>query len=198
MFLTYRMLKTAGWLAMASAFASIPLTYFSFQLDGSADSGATGILVGIQLVGMILYVAIALFLRRLLNARFTFHDTDRSIDLMIVLNVAASVIAVVATCLSHVKEKEALEIAALAIVAFQGLVQVRFGVRLLRLQDSLDGMLKPFCYLNMATGICMASVVLMLVGVLVSSISDLMLGTIFFYIARLVRAPDSSGAGTEP
>jgi hypothetical protein len=198
MFLTYRMLKTAGWLAMASAFASIPLTYFSFQLDGSADSGATGILVGIQLVGMILYVAIALFLRRLLNARFTFHDTDRSIDLMIVLNVAASVIAVVATCLPHVKEKEALEIAALAIVAFQGLVQVRFGVRLLRLQDSLDGMLKPFCYLNMATGICMASVVLMLVGVLVSSISDLMLGTIFFYIARLVRAPDSSGAGTEP
>jgi hypothetical protein len=39
----------------------------------------------------------------------------------------------------------------------------------------------------MATGILIASVVLILVGVLVSAISDLMLGTIFFTIARQVK-----------
>lgn len=180
---------------MVSAFASIPLTYFSYQLDGSADPAATGIQIGIQVVGALLFVAITLLFRKLLNARFSFHDTDRSIDLMVVANVLASGMAVVALCVPQLKET--LEIAALVTVVFQGLVQVRFGSRLLRLQDNLDGMLRPFCYLNMATGVCVASVVLIVVGVVVSSITDLMLGTIFFHIAGVVREPGSSGNDRE-
>lgn len=180
---------------MVSAFASIPLTYFSYQLDGSAAPAATGIQIGIQVVGALLFVAITLLFRKLLNARFSFHDTDRSINLMVVANVLASGMAVVALCVPQLKET--LEIAALVTVVFQGLVQVRFGSRLLRLQDNLDGMLRPFCYLNMATGVCVASVVLIVVGVVVSSITDLMLGTIFFHIAGVVREPGSSGNDRE-
>lgn len=193
--MTHRALIAAGRLAMVSAFASIPLTYFSYQLDGSADPAATGIQIGIQVVGALLFVAITLLLKKLLNARFSFHDTDRSIDLMVVANVLASGMAVVALCVAQLKET--LEIAVLVTVVFQGLVQVRFGSRLLRLQDNLDGMLRPFCYLNMATGVCVASVVLIVVGVVVSSITDLMLGTIFFHIAGVVREPGSSGSGRE-
>jgi hypothetical protein len=196
MLLTHRTLITAGWLAMASAFASIPLTYLSFRLEGSADPAATDIQLGIQLAGMVLYVAITLLLRRLLNIRFSFHDTDRSIALMVMANVVASLVAAVALFFPHARET--LEIVALAIVAFQGVAQVRFGYRLLGLRDNLDGMLRPFCYLNMATGICIASVILLVVGVVVSSLSDLMLGTIFFHIAKLLREPDSRGPGAGP
>lgn len=196
MLVTCRTLITAGWLAMASAFASIPLTYASFRLDGSADPVTNAIQIGIQVVGMALFVAITLLLRRLLNARFRFHDADRSIDLMIMTNVLASGMAVVALCFAP--WKETLGGASLVIVVFQGIVQVRFGARLLRLQDDLDGMLRPFCYLNMATGICIASLVLIVVGVVVSAISDLMLGTIFFHLAKLEREPDSRGTGAQP
>jgi len=192
--LTYRSLITAGWLAMISAFVSIPLTYAAFQLDGRVDSTATGIQIFIQIGGVILFVAITLYLKRFLNARFRFHNTDKNIVLMIVANVVASVFAIMAICFSQLKET--LEIAALGIVVFQGVVQMQFGYRLLTLPDNLDGMLKPFCYLNMATGVCIASVVLVIAGVVVSSISDLMLGTIFFHLAKLVREQDSSGTGT--
>lgn len=43
----------------------------------------------------------------------------------------------------------------------------------------------------MVTGICIASVVLILVGVVTSAVSDLMLGTIFFNVAKLVKKPDA-------
>lgn len=193
--MTHRALITAGWLAMLSAFVSIPLTYFSFQLEGSIEPHATALQIFIQVDGTILFVAISLYLRRLLNARFGFHDTDRNIILMIMANLVASVLAMVA--LSHAPLKETLEIAALVVLVFQGIVQMQFGSTLLKLQDDLDGMLRPFCYLNMATGVCIASIVLILVGVVVSAISDLMLGTIFFHIAKLVRAPDSGGTDRE-
>jgi hypothetical protein len=46
--------------------------------------------------------------------------------------------------------------------------------KLLKLPDDLGGMLKPFCYANMATGIFLASIVLIPLGILTSAISDLM------------------------
>lgn len=192
--MTHRALLTAGWLAMVSAFASIPLTFLSFRLGDNTDPAATALQIGIQTAGALLFVAITLCLKKLLNARFGFHDADRCLVLLIVASVVASVMSVVA--LGFARLKEPLEIASLVTVAFQGLVQLRFGYRLLKLQDDLDGMLRPFCYLNMATGICVASVVLIVVGVVISAISDLMLGTIFFHIAKLAREPDSSGTGT--
>ena len=194
--MTRRTLKTAGWLAMASSCSSFPSSYASCQRDDGADPVTNAIQIGIQLVGMALFVAITLLCRRLLNARFGFHDADRSIDLMIMANVVAAIASVVALCFAP--WKETLGVAALVIVVFQGIVQVRFGARLLRLQDDLDGMLRPFCYLNMATGVCIASIVLIVVGVVVSAISDLMLGTIFFHIAKLEREPDSPGTGAQP
>ncbi|NVN91103.1 MAG: hypothetical protein HXX11_10935 [Desulfuromonadales bacterium] len=194
--MTHRALIIAGWLAMISAFVTIPLTYFSFRLDGNVDPNASAIQIFIQLDGALLFVAITLYLKRLLNTRFRFHDADKNIVLMIVANLVASVLAIVA--LSFAQVKETLDVAALVVVVFQGIVQIQFGFKLLKLQDDLDGMLKPFCYLNIATGICIASIVLILAGVVVSAIADLMLGTIFFHVAKLVREPQSGGPDAQP
>jgi hypothetical protein len=66
-----------------------------------------------------------------------------------------------------------------------GIVQAQFGFRLRRLPDNLGGLLKPFCYANMATGILLASVILMPLSIIISALSDLMLGTIFFNMSRM-------------
>lgn len=58
-------------------------------------------------------------------------------------------------------------------------------------QNDLGGMLKPFCFSYIATGICLASVVLVLVGVVTSAISDLILGTLFFNLAKHLNLPES-------
>lgn len=186
--MTYKTLIIAGWFSMTSAFFSIPLTYFSYLLDGRGDTVSIAARIAIQTGGVLLYVAITLYLKKLLNVLFKFHETDRIMVLMIVANVVSSVIAAVA---GFTRFEEQLAIAALAILALQGVAQIWFGYRLRKLPYELDGMLKPFSFLNMATGLCVASVVLLVVGVVASAITDLMLGTIFFHIARLVREAHS-------
>lgn len=183
--MTHRTLTIAGWLTMISAFASIPMAYLAFKLEGQVDSTGTLILAAMQVAGTILFVAITLFLKRLLNRIYSFHDTDKSIDLMIMANVVAGIFVIGGMYFSQIKET--IGIAALVIMVFQGIVQVQFGYKLLKLQNSLGGLLKPFSYLNMVTGVCVASIVMILVGVVVSAISDLMLATIFFSISKQLK-----------
>ena len=49
----------------------------------------------------------------------------------------------------------------------------------------------------MATGVCVASLVLILVGVVLSAISDLMLATIFFNIAKELKEAELSRSETK-
>lgn len=173
---------------MLSAFASLPAAYLSWRLGGRADAAATAMQTCIQVAGMLIFLAITFSLKKLLNTNFGFHDTDRYINWMIKANLLAGILAVIA--LQSAALKDTLGLAALLLIVAQGVVQILFGYRLLRLRDNLGGMLKPFCYANMLTGICIASVVLILLGMFVSAVSDLMLGTIFFNIARLKAEDD--------
>jgi hypothetical protein len=174
---------------MFSAFIAVPLAFLTFKLEGKPDSTYLMIQSLIQVFGTILFIVITRYMKKLLNIQFAFHETNRQIDLMIMANVASGILVLAGMAFSPLKET--LSIAALVIMVFQGIVLIQFGYKLQNLQNNLGGMLKPFCYANMATGICIASVVLIIVGVVVSAISDLMLGTIFFSIAKQVKSSES-------
>lgn len=180
--MTYRTLLIAGWLAMCSAFLSIPLAYVTLRLEGRADTLTMALQSGLQLFGALLFIAITLYLKKMLNGLFAFRDADRTITMMIMANATASVLVLAGMYLEQFKEN--LSIAALVIVVMQGIMQIRFGFQLKKLPNNLSGLLKPYCYFNMLTGICVASVVLIVAGVAVSAVADLMLGTIFFNLAR--------------
>lgn len=187
--MTYRSLTASGWVAMCSAFIAIPFSYLAFKLEGNTDVTSVALQASMQLFGTVLFVVITRFMKKLVNEQFTFHDTDRQIDLMIMSNVGACILVLAGLLFPTLKET--LVIAAMVVMVMLGILQIQFGYRLLKLQNDLGGMLKPFCYSYMVTGICIASVVLIIVGVVTSAISDLMLGTIFFNVAKLVREPDS-------
>ena len=170
---------------MASAFLTLPLVYLSFKLEGRIDVKATVIQALIQTFGTFLFVAIILYLKKLLNSLFNFHDTDRNLDLMIVTGAVTGIISPVALYAPPLKAS--VEQAVIIILIVQGIVQLQFGYKLLKLPGDLGGMLKPFCYANIATGIFLASIVLIPLGILASAISDLMLGTIFLSVAKSVR-----------
>jgi len=155
------------------------------MLEGRNDSYVNEIQTFMQAFGTLIFVTIVLYLKRLLNIFFKFHDIDKSIDLMIMASMMTGAITI--GIFSFPTLKEQLGSAVIVILALQGIVQARFGYRLLKLPDNLGGMLKPFCYANLATGIFLATVVLIPLGILASAISDLMLGTIFFNMAKLVK-----------
>ena len=189
--MNHQTVALAGRLAMASAFASIPLAYLAFRLEGGGDQAATLGLLIIQVVGVLLFVAILLLLKKFLNHFFSFHQTNRSMELMILSNVVASVCVIGGMFIPLVRESAG--VVALALMVFAGIVQIRFGYQLLKLPSSLGGLHKPFCYLNIATGVCEASVVLVLAGVVVSAISDLMLATIFFNVHTYLKTVEQAG-----
>lgn len=170
---------------MASAFLTLPLAYLSFRLEGSVDAYANGIQTFIQAVGTLLFLAIILNLKRFLNSFYKFHDTDKNIALMVMASMAAG--AVVIGMFTFPALKESLEPVVIAILVVQGIVQAQFGYKLLNLPNDLGGMLKPFCYANLATGIFLATVILIPLGILASALSDLMLGTIFLNMAKRVQ-----------
>lgn len=176
---------------MASAFLTLPLIYLSYLIESRTDAVATLVAAAIQLSGTMLFVAIVCYLKKLLNAVFRFHDTDRNLNLLVIAAIVIGVLSLGA--LYSEPLKQSLGSAVIVVLIAQGIVQAHFGYRLLKLPYDLGGMLKPFCYANMATGVLLASVVLIPAGILVSAISDLMLGTIFFNIARLATVADSEG-----
>lgn len=177
---------------MLSAFISLPAAYLSFRLERNSAQAALICMGCLHLFGTLLFVAITRFMKKLLNRQFVFHGTDRQIDLMIMANVVAGTLALAGVLFPQLKES--LNMAAMVVIIFQGVMQILFGYKLLQLPDNLGGMLKPYCYLNMATGVCIASVMLIIVAVAISAVADLMLGTIFFNIAQLKREaePDAS------
>lgn len=183
--MTTRTFKIAGWMTMASAFAALPLVYVSFRLEGMTDVTSITIQTFIQITGTLLAVAILLFLKRLLNSIFNFKDTDRNINLINMASVVTGVLSVSALFIPPLKES--ISPIVIAVLAVQGIMQAQLGYKLLKLPDHLGGMLKSFCYLNMATGIFLASVVLIPLGILSSALSDLMLGTIFLNMSRMAK-----------
>lgn len=187
---TSRMFKIAGFLSMASAFLSLPLAYLSFSLEGRADAYAAEIQTFIQTSGTLIFVTILLYLKKFLNSLLQFHDTDKSIDLMIMASMVTGVLAI--GMFSFPTLKESLGAVLIMILVVQGLVQTQLGYKLLKLPNDLQGMLKPFCYANMLTGLLLATVILIPLSILISALSDLMLGTIFFNISRTMKADPPS------
>lgn len=169
---------------MTSAFFTLPLVYLSYKLEARNDFDATVIQTIIQTSSTFLFVTIIMYLKKLLNFQYNFHDTDRNIDIMVLTGAVTGIFSTVALYVPSLKES--VEYAVIVILIVQGIVQLQFGYKLLKMPDDLGGMLKPFCYANMATGIFLASIELIPLGILASAISDLMLGTIFFSVSKLV------------
>ena len=149
---------------------------------------ATVIQTVVQIFGTLLFVAIVLMLKRFLNACFNFKNVDRNIYLMVIAEVVAGVLIIAG--LYSTPLKESIGDVVLTILVVQGIIQVQFGFKLLKLPDELGGMLKPFCYTNILTGVLLASIVLIPLGIVASAISDLMLATIYLNMSRLLRTVD--------
>lgn len=177
-------LRRAGWLAMISAIITLPLFWWSLASHASKDLQGKIIESTIQVVGTLLFVWLSLLLRRFLNRRFAFHGTDRIINLMIISNLVIGILSLLGTAFPGFEEVISQVLILVAIT--MGVLQARFGYLLLSVPDELGGLRRPYAYLNIITGICLASIVLVPIAIVCGAIADVMLGTIFLHSARSI------------
>ena len=59
-----------------------------------------------------------------------------------------------------------------------------FAVKILSLNNNFYGLLIPFAFTIIATGLCFATVILLPLALLISVVSDVILGIIFFRAAE--------------
>lgn len=182
MMITKGQLTLAGWLSITNAIFAIPSIAMSWFLDTVGGAGARLSQAILTLVSLGLFLYIIIFLRKLLNYRFQFHHADIYISLLIWGNMILAAFSLLAL------GSQGLEwfMNILSIVSFIifGILSIIFATRLLRFPGNLYGLLKPFCYTTIASGICFITIFLAPVGVIVGAVSDVILGIIFFRAAE--------------
>jgi hypothetical protein len=179
--LTARRLRGAGLLAMANAIMTIPWFIMTFMLgekSGLWPKVANG---AMQVTSTAIFVFVVLTLRILLNRRHSFQGINVIIDWMVKANIVITVVSLAGIASREIAE--ATGVLALILIVPLGVLQLVMGLRLQQLPNDLNGLLRPFCYLNMITGISLASIILIPVGVIIGAVCDIMLGTIFFQAA---------------
>ena len=194
--LTRARLVNAGRLAMLSALLTVPwmvLTFFLVDREGAGPRLAQAALL---LVGTVLYVYLMVTLRRLFHAMYAYHGTDALIGLLIKANVVSAVVGAAGLVVPALESS--LAVFGIIVAVLLGILQLLFGLRLFAFSDPLGGLLRPYCWLNVVTGFCVAVIILLPVGMLTSAVADVMLGTIFFQAARGIGeavGPDNSEHG---
>jgi hypothetical protein len=179
--------RVAGWLAMANAFLTIPwfiMTFFLATKEGLWPRLADA---GMQLLSAVIFIYTVATLRSLLNRNHSFHDTDRLIEWMIKANVVLTGISLVGVA-SPTVASSAGTLAIILIIPL-GVLQLFFGLKLQQLPSEATPLFRPYSYLNIATGFCLATIILIPLGVVVGAVADIMLGTIL-----LQAASSNSGA----
>jgi len=182
MTMTKGQLTLAGWLSMTSAIFSIPSIAMSWFLEEMGGEGAKLSQAILTLVSLGLFLYVIISLKKLLNYRFKFHQVDIYISLLIWGNVILSALSLLA--LVSQGFESLMNILSIVSFIFIGILAIMFGTRLLQFPGNLFGLLKPFCYTTIASGICFITVFLASVGIIVGAVSDVILATIFFRAAE--------------
>jgi hypothetical protein len=122
-----------------------------------------------------------------LNVRFQFHQADIYISLLIWGNVVLSAFSLLA--LGSQGFESFMNILSIVSFIIFGILAIMFATRLLPFPGNLYGLLKPFCYTTIASGICFITVLLAPMGIIVGAVADVILGIIFFRAAEQPPSP---------
>jgi hypothetical protein len=131
-------------------------------------------------------VYVLLKLRQLLNERYDFHDIDILILVSIWWSIMFQAISIsmkiVFIAIWPVSElvMVVLNITVLgAAMVTIGIVDIMIAMRLLRIKDALNDLLKAFAYITLIAGICEVSVIMSPLSLLLVPVNFVILGMIF-------------------
>lgn len=177
----------AGWLSVVLALLAFPSIIIGI-ISGIAQekNPILDYLTALLNIGYtVVYVYVMVIFKRLLNQKASFYDVDKYIIFSIWLNILITIISIIA--LPFTQLEEIMGILSVVILIPFGVIFTVFAIKLLNCDDNLFGYLKPFSYLTIASGIMIATVILLPFGLITSIISDIILAIIFFKASKTYR-----------
>ena len=178
----------AGWMAIAGAILTLPLMGMGFLFDILVTK-----LGGLHPLLPLIYVALGVAQATLviyafyrfkvyLNETHEFHRTD---VLMMAIIAGAIVITTIGLSGRFITWMGAPIPVTIAFVAGMvlvgvpvGILSVIFGIKVLEIEDTLHGLLKPYAFLNIVAGVCFATFILSPLGLLIGAVGDVVMGMI--------------------
>ncbi|MBM4128558.1 MAG: hypothetical protein FJ243_00395 [Nitrospira sp.] len=175
--ITRERLNFAGWLSIASAILTIVyLARIQNAMESSRD-----IKTVMTIISMVLFCYLFSTLRKLLNLRFSFHEVDFYISVLIWGYVVICFLSIYSFGAGE-GETALTNFLTVTSIVFEIFIII-FSIKMLRFPGNLYGLLKPFCYTMIAAGICLISLILIPLGLIASAAADIILGMIFFRAA---------------
>ncbi|MFC1475445.1 hypothetical protein ACFLQW_00400 [Candidatus Zixiibacteriota bacterium] len=168
----------AGWLAIAQAVLVLPQIALAVFVEILSESFpvANVFLVMMKITGLAVGVYVLYMFKHLLNDRYGFHKTDILILILIGANAFFFTLGIIGLIPSL---EIAVGIATIVLLVPFSVLEIIFGVLLLKLEDNLFGLKRPFAYLTIAGGVCGVTVILMPFYFLAGLVSLVIQGMIF-------------------
>lgn len=178
----------AGWMAIAGAILTLPLMGMGIVLDILSKKVSMihplfpilYVGLGIAQAGLVIYAFYRF--KNYLNERHQFYRTDVLIMVIVAGAIVITTIGLTGRVVSSLGAPTPVLlgfIAGLFVVGVPlGILSVIFGIKLLELQDSLNGYLKPYAFLNIIAGVCFATFILAPLGLLIDAVANVILGLI--------------------
>lgn len=213
MSITKAQLHLAGWLSITNAAVTIPalvLFYYqsifefilSFVLPVPSTTILNPIIKTLIFLRFSSFICVLFFLKKLLNQRFQFNKANLSISVLMVLEIIFSVLSFWLIYLNtssdlfltnflnninNIQQEAALvSTNTYYLSVIFNIVYMVFAANVLGLSNNLYGLLKPFAYTSIASGLCLATIILIPLGLLIGAASNVILGIIFFRAAEQI------------
>lgn len=167
---------------MVSACVTLPLAYLSYLLSSRKDFDSALVLTIIEVAGTVLFMIVLVCFKRFLSRLLAFSEVNNHIDIFIIAGSISAALSIITLLIPDLKT--AIESVMLVLIIIQGVIQIHMGYTLLKLPYNPGGLLKPFCYLTIATGIMTVSIILLPFALVASALSDLMLASMFMGAAK--------------
>jgi hypothetical protein len=176
----------AGWLAIISAILLIPEIGLGV-LVGFMESDLKVVVVLIPIANLIIGVYILYTFRRLLNQEFNFHSTDAIVTILILLNILSFILGVIELgygmfVMDWGRNYDLTVVT--SVLVFYSIIAIVFAVMLLKMKEDLYGLLRPYAYVTITSGVCGSTVVLSPFGLLAAIVALVIQGMIFLRAER--------------
>ncbi len=176
---------TAGWLAIAGAILILPVIPCAILIDVLYEKGVfsapfAGVFLLISVAQSLMVIYAFYRFKGYLNEQHRFHGTDLLITIIVVGAIVITTIGVFARVTFWAGAPDPVRftfIAFMVVVGIPlGILSVIFGIKLLELKDSSVALMKPYAWLNIVAGALFATFILAPIGLLVSSVGDVLMG----------------------
>lgn len=190
--------EIAGWLTILSIAIMVAMNVMQLSLH---MLGVERVIIGPLFIGSLLLqsgfsIYAVVWFRRLLNRRHSFFGVNTLITLIIIslclFTCIFSYLKLVATSaeMEQLSKREVIGVmlppvvAMISLLISFGIIGILYGVKLLRLENSLFGYRKPLAYLYIIGSSMMLTIVLLPLGIMVLMASDVFQALILLKSAK--------------